>query len=256
MSAEKPGQVVVAIEKQILSGELHAGERLPTELELGEQLGVSRTVVRDAIRTLTNRHLIRVRHGFGMEVAPPSDLPLAHALADLLMRTDLTIGDVLDARRALDSRLAPLAARNATDEDVDAMTRALERFAAAADAGERATAEDAHLEIHLGLIRAMHLPALELFFKPLAEVILLSSVRPQPDRARWEVDSHRPLIEALRRRDEEGLVRAVERHFDVLEGRAYNKFRKAHFRDLVEHQDFGVLRELLTARAARAEDEL
>src|ERR671922_2338637 len=117
----KPEQVILDLERRILSGELRAGERLPTEGELGLELGVSRTVIRDAVRTLSTRRLVLVRHGFGMEVAAPSHLPIAHALADFLMRSDVTVGDVLDAREALDRQLAPLAARNATDEDVARM---------------------------------------------------------------------------------------------------------------------------------------
>jgi GntR family transcriptional regulator, transcriptional repressor for pyruvate dehydrogenase complex len=257
MSAElKPEQVVQSLERRILSGELRAGERLPTEGELGAQLGVSRTVVRDAVRTLTTRRLVRVRHGFGMEVAAPSDLPIAHALADLLMRADVTVGDVLDAREALDRHLAPLAARNASDEDVARMTDDFERFAAAAAAGDAAAAQDAHLEIHLGFVRAIHLPALDLMLKPMAEVILLSSVRPAPEPARWEVDSHQPLVEALRARDEGALVEAVDYHFSVLRGGAYDRFRVARFRELLNHQEFALLRGLLTSRAAAAETSL
>ena len=251
----KPEQVVFDLERRILSGELRSGERLPTEGELGEQLGVSRTVVRDAIRTLATRRLVRVRHGYGMVVAPPSDLPFAYALADLLMRSDITVGDVLDARAALDRQLAPLAARNATEADVEQMSQQLERFARAISAGDSATAQDAHLEVHLCLVRAMHLPALELLLKPLGEVILLSSVRPAPDPARWELESHRPLLEALRARDEERLVQAVDHHFAVLRGGAYDRFRAARFHELLDHQDFAVLRGLLTRRADAAEED-
>jgi GntR family transcriptional repressor for pyruvate dehydrogenase complex len=253
MSSEKPAQVVLALERQILSGELKSGQRLPTEGELGLELGVSRTVVRDAVRTLTNRHLVRVRHGFGMEVAPPSDLAFSHALADLLMRANVTVGDVLEARAALDRQLAPLAARNATDEDVDQMEQQLERFAEAAAAGEESVAQDSHLEIHLGLVRAMHLPALELLLKPMAEVILLSSARPAPDPARWEVDSHRPLVAALRARDEQRLVEAVDIHFAALQTESYDGFRAGLFRQLLDHQEFGALRELLRHRAETGE---
>jgi len=253
MSSEKPGQVVSALEHRILSGELQSGQRLPTEGELGLELGVSRTVVRDAVRTLTNRHLVRVRHGFGMEVAPPSDLPISHALADLLMRGSVTVGDVLEARAALDRQLAPLAARNATDEDVQRMEHELERFANAATTGRDAVAQDAHLEIHLGFVRAMHMPALELLLKPMAEVILLSSVRPAPDPARWEVDSHRSLLKALRMRDEQRLVAAVDDHFAVLQVEAYDSFRAAMFRELLGYRDFALLRGLLASRAAIAE---
>jgi len=257
MSSElKPEQVVQALERRILSGELRAGERLPTEGELGAELGVSRTVVRDAVRTLTTRRLVRVRHGFGMEVASPSYLPIAHALADYLMRSDATVGDVLEAREALDRQLAPLAARNATEEDVARVAADFERFAAAAADGDAAVGQDAHLEFHLGFVRAMHLPALELMLKPMAEVILLSSVRPSPDPARWEVESHRPLVEALRARDEGALVEAVEHHFSVLRGGAYDSFRRARFRELLDHREFALLRGLLTSRAAAAEATL
>jgi DNA-binding GntR family transcriptional regulator len=133
------------------------------------------------------------------------------------------------------------------------MEHQLERFAEAAAAGESAVAQDAHLEIHLGLVRAMHMPALELLLKPMAEVILLSSVRPAPDPARWEVDSHRPLVRALRARDEQQLVEAVDHHFAVLRVEAYDGFRAAMFRQLLDHQDFAALRGLLTSRAATAE---
>lgn len=246
----KPDQVVQDLERRILSGELRAGERLPTEFELGVQLGVSRTVIRDAVRTLATRHLVRVRHGFGMEVALPTDLPLAHALADLLMRSDVTVGDVVDARETLDRQLAPLVARNATAHDVARMAHELERFVAAVAVGDDAVAQDAHLEFHLAFVAAIHLPALELMFKPMAEVILLSSVRPTPDPERWEVDSHRPLVEATRARDEEALVRAVEHHFAVLRGGHYDGFRAARFRELLDHHEFAVLRRVLATRAA------
>jgi|SRR5215211_475127 len=257
MSSElKPEQVVRELERRILSGELRSGERLPTEGELGVQLGVSRTVIRDAVRTLTTRRLVRVRHGFGMEVAPPSNLPLAHALADLLMRSDVTVADVLEAREALDRQLAPLAARNATDEDVAQIANDLERFAAAAADGDAAVAQEAHMELHLGFVEAIHLPALELMLKPMAEVILLSSVRPSPDPARWEVESHRPLVEALRARDERALDRAVDEHFAVLRGEAYDDFRAERFRELLDHRDFALLRGILTSRAVAAEAAL
>lgn len=249
----KPEQVILALERRILSGELRAGERLPTEGELGQELGVSRTVIRDAVRTLATRRLVRVRHGFGMEVAPPSDLPLAQALADLLMRSDVTVREVLEARETLDRQLAPVAARNATDDDVARMADQLDRFATAAAEGDAAAAQDAHVEFHLGYVAAMHLPALELMLKPMAEVILLSSVRPSPDAAFWEVDSHRPLVAALDARDEQALVRAVEHHFAVLRAPAYDRFRTARFCELLDHQEFAVLRGVLAGRAAAAE---
>jgi DNA-binding GntR family transcriptional regulator len=87
----------------------------------------------------------------------------------------------------------------------------------------------------------------------MAEVIVLSSVPPSPDPARWEVDSHRPLVEALRARDEQRLVQAVDNHFAVLRAKPYDRFRASLFRELLDYQDFETLRRLLTSRANAGE---
>src|SRR5215218_10294334 len=96
------------IEELILRGDLPRGQRLPTESELGDVLGVSRSVVRDAVRMLAARGLLEVRQGHGTVVAPPSDEAFSSALVGLLMRSGVTMGDVIEARTALESQLAPL----------------------------------------------------------------------------------------------------------------------------------------------------
>ena len=78
--------------------------------------------------------------------------------------------------------------------------------------------------------------------------------RPAPEPARWEVDSHRPLVAALAAHDEAALVRAVDEHFAVLQARPYDGFRAARFRELIDHEEFGVLRALLATRAAATVD--
>src|SRR5262249_41773883 len=65
--------VASQITGEILRGDLRPGERLPTEAKLGEILGVSRSVVRDAVRTLAARGLVTVRQGTGTVVASPTD---------------------------------------------------------------------------------------------------------------------------------------------------------------------------------------
>jgi len=61
-------QVVQAIEAQILSGRLTVGSRLPAERDFSERLGMSRPVVREAVRILTTRGLLDTRHGIGTTV--------------------------------------------------------------------------------------------------------------------------------------------------------------------------------------------
>src|ERR671931_343485 len=123
-------------EELILRGDLSHGERLPTEAELGHVLGVSRSVVRDAVRMLVARGLLEVRQGHGTVVAPPSDEAFEGAMLGLLMRSGASMGDVIAARTALETQLAPLIAANATGDDLERMDARLAEMAAAVDRGD------------------------------------------------------------------------------------------------------------------------
>src|SRR5687768_13788307 len=110
-------RVADELTERILAGSWDAGTRLPSEPELSAQFGVSRSVVRDAVRALQARGLVDVRQGFGTVVRKPSDEPYAEALFELLVRTDLTIGDLVAAREPLEVAVAELAAKRRSDGD-------------------------------------------------------------------------------------------------------------------------------------------
>ena len=212
----KSDRLVLALERQILSGKLRSGERLPTEDELCEILRVSRSVVRDAVRTLVARGLITVRQGRGTSVAAPSDAAYAGALLVLLARSDLTMGDVVRARATIETQLSALAASSCTDEELAVLDESLERFAAAVDADDYETAGEAHLTFHKTILEAVHQPALNLILMPMTEIIVVSSTaslrssRPED----WEVDAHRPILAALKAHDPEAAVAAMSAHFE------------------------------------------
>jgi len=231
----KSDRVASELERQILSGRLRPGERLPTEGELGEMLGVSRSVVRDAVRTLVARGLVTVRQGSGMTVAEPSDQAFTRALLALLGRSDLTMNDVITARATIEIRLVPLAAESGTEEDWEALERSLEEFTQAVERRDWGVARDAHLAFHVGLIKALHQPALELFLKPMAEVILISSAPPRWNVKRdWEVPTHRPILYGLKARDPERTERAMIDHFAATtDPRRYKRFRERLFREVL-----------------------
>lgn len=224
-------RVASDFEELILRGDLANGQRLPTEAELVESLGVSRSVIRDAVRMLLARGLVDVRQGHGMVVSAPTDAAFGHALVSLLMRSDLTMGDVIEARSALEIELAPLAARRGTDADWDHISAHLDRFAAALESEDSTTAHEEHLQFHLGILAAIHLPALELLLRPLQQYMLFTSLPPRPDDPDlWELPSHYPILEALRAGDEDATREAVRRHFEYMTAPAYAKFRAIPFR--------------------------
>lgn len=224
--------VAAELQHQIVTGRLKPGDRLPTEAELCSMLGVSRSVVRDAIRTLAGKGLITVRQGHGMEVAEFTDGAFSNALVVLLMRSGFTMGDVLEARAGIETQLAMLAAERATPADFDELERDLERFKSAVDGEDWQEAHDQHLAFHLSLLDAVNLPALAMMLKPVQEVIVLSAVPPRRDDLDlWEYEAHPPILEALRLRDADAVRAAMDVHFATYQKEAYQEMRDLPFRE-------------------------
>lgn len=234
----KSSRVVNELERRILSGELTPGERLPTETELCEMLAVSRSVVRDAIRTLAARGLVDVRQGRGMTVAKPDSTAFGHALMVMLSRSDLRMGDVVDARAALETSLVGSAAERGQPEDWDKLEASLTAFSDAVGAKRWEEARQTHLQFHLGILRALHLPALEVLLLPMAEIIVVSAAPPRLEAEEdWEVPTHYPILEALRRGDPVAAEQHMRGHFRATMGeRRYGEFRSRPF-----HQVFAEL---------------
>jgi GntR family transcriptional regulator, transcriptional repressor for pyruvate dehydrogenase complex len=223
-------RLAAEIERQIVSGDLEAGALVPTEPELGELFGVSRTVVRDAVRTLAARGLLDVRAGRGTTILPPSDDALSRALLALLARSELSMGEVMDARAALEIELIPLAATQATDEQRDAVAACLARFERAVAEEDWPRAHEADLGFHLALLRATGLPALAVMLRPLQQVIMICSRPAQPGwRASWQVERHRAVCAALLAHDADALGEALREHFAYAEEPAYRRLRARPF---------------------------
>ena len=215
-------RVVAEIERLILSGELREGEKLPTEAELCRAFGVSRSVIRDAVRTLSARGLVHVQHGQGTVIDPPGESTVANALILYLLRSDLTIHDVLAARAAIETGVCPIAAQRAGEDDIKQLAADLAALNEALHRGDWQHVQDEHLAFHLDLLRATNLPALEVMLRPLQHVVLLSSVPPDVGRPEfWEVSAHQAILDAIRARDEDQTRQALRDHYMVMETSAY-----------------------------------
>jgi DNA-binding FadR family transcriptional regulator len=213
----KSDRIVIAFERQILSGRLAAGSRLPTENELCDILGVSRSVVRDSIRTLVARGLVTVRQGRGTSVAEPSDAAYGNALLALLTRSGLTMGDVVRARATIEISLVSLAAKNGTEDDWALLEETYDAFTAAVARNDVDAATQRHADFHGRILDAVHQPALALMLRPMADLTIVSSAasvrRSSPED--WEIEAHAPILKALRAADPQGATRAMEAHWEV-----------------------------------------
>ncbi|ALX67403.1 FadR/GntR family transcriptional regulator [Microbacterium sp. XT11] len=142
---------------RIRAGEWQLGQRLPGETTLAPQLGVGRSTVREAIRQLAGRGVLATRQGAGvfvMALDVPEDWDAVLRRADII--------SVIEARIAIESEAAALAADRRTASDVRAIRKALEARAASATSIE--THVDADTAFHRAIVVAAHNPVLlELF---------------------------------------------------------------------------------------------
>ncbi|WP_351222663.1 FadR/GntR family transcriptional regulator [Streptomyces sp. NPDC002133] len=136
-------QVATILAEEIESGRLAAGDKLPTEVALVKQLGVSRTVVREAVSRLRNAGLVEPRQGLGVFVMPRRTRPL-DLEADTGGTTDTKskVLQIVEVRRAMEGEAAGLAAARATQDGLARMRQALDAIDASVASGGDGVDED------------------------------------------------------------------------------------------------------------------
>src|SRR5712692_8412544 len=118
-------QIAQQIEQRVLSGELHSGDRLPTERELAEQFHASRTAVREAMKTLAQKGLVDMRPGRGTVVIDETSEAMRHSLG-LMIRVGQagSESNLVEVREILEPEIAALAAVRATEDHIAALREA------------------------------------------------------------------------------------------------------------------------------------
>jgi DNA-binding GntR family transcriptional regulator len=181
----------------ILAGDLEPGSRL-AQAALADQLGTSRTPVREALRRLAVEGLVEFNPNRGFRT---SDLGLAAVLRRL------------EVRLILEPGIAALAAERRDDADLAALGTAIEREAEASDPS---SAHDASRDFHLLLARATKNPELERTLEALWIVEvgrrLLARRATEHDWQTGDVEEHRRVLEAVKARDSDRAAELMERH--------------------------------------------
>ncbi len=160
-----------AIIDAVQSKKLEAGTKLPSELELCEQFGVSRTVVREALRVLHARGLIDIQKGKGMFVREVSGQSAADPLRFYLrMNFERSyVMDIVHARQILEPAVVELASRNRTQEDIVRMAHDLELLKTCAD--EFAELSRIDTQFHIDIARASGNSLMPLLLEPIHRLI-------------------------------------------------------------------------------------
>lgn len=162
-------QIAQQIEARILSGELEQGARLPAERELAEQFAVSRTAVREAIKTLSENGLVLVQPGRGTFVTDGTSSAVRQSLGRILQYRIETAGQLVEVRELVEPEIAAKAASQASPQHLQAMRKAVQVMDASMDSPKRFI--EADLDFHLALAEATGNSLIPLLIDPIVGLL-------------------------------------------------------------------------------------
>ena len=207
--------VIRQIEQLVLRGILRPGERLPSERELSDKLGVSRPSLREALAELQDRGLLETRAGAGVFVADVLGSAFSDALIQLFAKHDEAVFDYLAFRRDLEGLAADRAARLGSETDLKVVDAIFQKMEAAHS--KRNPDEESMLdaEFHLAIVEASHnvimLHMMRSMFDLLREGVFYNRKIMFKQRATRDqlLEQHRAINAALQARDPMGAREAV-----------------------------------------------
>ena len=208
--------VAKQIERLILK-KLQPGDKLPSERELAELLRVSRSSIRDAIRSLELMGMVEPRQGAGTIVRQISSDSLTNPLANVLKHKSELIHELLDFRMMLEPQLAARAATRVSDDEVSEMEEILARQEKKLQNGESTIGEDSefHYAIALASGNSVVLKVLDTLMDLLRDSRERSlQVEGRPQKS---LDGHRRILAALKRHDSDAAKTAMRRHIEDVE---------------------------------------
>src|SRR5687767_9544718 len=216
-------EAVEQIAERIKSGDLHVGDRLPSERELASIMRISRPTLREAVKTLVEAGVLEVRRGQSGGIFVASELVPRDLLRSRQAIRVSEVAGVLEARRLLEPRVAQLAAVHASEEDFAAMAALIERKRALANADDFLENEDLFLQLdlkfHLAMARATRnstvVQLIRSLFRRLEIARDMAVHAPLvPD---WVISIHERTLAAIRSADFPLIDEVMDEHLAQLE---------------------------------------
>jgi len=210
-------QVTAYLNEEIQKGLLKPGQRLPSETNLAEQFGVSRTVIREAFASLKHDGLLESKHGIGAVVAESGNHRVFR-LEGLENANSGEISQLFELRAILEGDAARLAAKRRSDQDVYRLKQCLEAMAEAVREGRDGSGPDA--DFHQLIAKASGNPYLRAFMRFLNDKLknLIRKARDhsslQPGLPALVQQEHVAIFEAIAEQDSKKARRAALTHLE------------------------------------------
>ena len=220
--------IVQQIRTLIEEGKLKRNDHLPSERDLSETFRVSRTTVREAIRTLESMKLLQSRQGDGTYVLASSEESLIHPLAVALFNEKDDIRDIFYIRKIIEPHVAELAAENATPQEIEEMERILQQQEESIGHGENIIETDS--AFHNLMVKATTNRVMERLIVVLIDLLKQSREKylmedENYERAIRSLEGHQRVLSAVKKGDGDAARKSMLSHLEDIEGIIFHKSR-------------------------------
>ena len=212
-------RVVAFVRDQLISEKLKEGDRLLSERDLAAVLGVSRPVVREALRALAAIGAVEVRRGHGTIVRRPDFTMLGEFFTLALAQEPNAVDDVMQARIAIERQAVRLACDKATPSDLDGLGRVFKRIVETIEDPMRGGKAD--YAFHTALVTAAHSPTLSIIYTAISDLLRRSHTERREQILKVDgitdflIDHHGRILSAVADRDAAYADRLLLEHFDL-----------------------------------------
>jgi GntR family transcriptional repressor for pyruvate dehydrogenase complex len=206
-------KVAEQMRETIIARGLLPGAPLPSERDLGEQFGVSRTVIREAVRALTASGIVEVRSGSGLRVAAANENTVSDSLTWFIRGGQLDYGSVHEVRRTVEVEMAALAASRRTADQLDALRAAHEYLASVV--GNVEAAAQADVDFHALIARATQNELFSVILNSIGTALI--EVRRENlahGSGQRTVDEHARILESIGARRPGAARKSMAAHLD------------------------------------------
>jgi GntR family transcriptional regulator, transcriptional repressor for pyruvate dehydrogenase complex len=211
--------IIDRIKSDILAGKLRIGEKLPPERELAKQFGVSRTSIREALRTLEILGVIESVQGSGNFIAGNFEKSLTESMSMMFLLQHIDDRQISQLREALETKAALLAVDNATEEQIKRLEEIVHEMSISTDEDKNVALDR---ELHYTIAAASKNSIIMQILNILSELIRIyikdrrrEILSNEGNRSRLQI-IHEEIVYGIKNRDSHATYQGIMSHFAII----------------------------------------
>ncbi|WP_027632217.1 FadR/GntR family transcriptional regulator [Clostridium hydrogeniformans] len=212
-------QVINQIKEMIIEGKLKKGDKLPSERDMAEQLGVSRASIREALIALEVVGLTESKQGSGNYIKETFDNTLIEPMSIMFILEDISIKSLYEFRRVLELEAVVISAKRIENSEIQVLEEVIDNLRNSNSEDEKSTLDK---EFHYIIIKSTKNPLIINFFETISKLMdnFIKSSRGAILAAEETKDvlmsSHEKILESLKERNEENAYKEMKKHLDLI----------------------------------------